>query len=127
MRLTAIVCLLTFYSFSGAAPTNMISELSAFARRISWTSWNQSNNTNFNPDVILNTLEMIRRAGYPAEAHVVTTEDGYLLTLHRIPGGNGSLPVLLQHGLLCTSADWVILGKGKALAYLLADQYMMSG
>ncbi|CAL1684021.1 unnamed protein product [Lasius platythorax] len=122
MRLTAIVCLLTFYSFSGAAPTNMISELSAFARRISWTSWNQSNNTNFNPDVILNTLEMIRRAGYPAEAHVVTTEDGYLLTLHRIPGGNGSLPVLLQHGLLCTSADWVILGKGKALAYLLADQ-----
>ncbi|KAL6431842.1 hypothetical protein ACFW04_007361 [Cataglyphis niger] len=67
-------------------------------------------------------LEMIRKAGYPAEAHVITTEDGYILTLHRIPGGNDSLPVLLQHGLLCTSTDWVILGKGKALAYLLADQ-----
>ncbi|KAL6417512.1 hypothetical protein ACFW04_012680 [Cataglyphis niger] len=50
------------------------------------------------------------------------TEDGYLLTLHRIPGGNDSLPVLLQHGILGSSADWVILGKGKALAYLLADQ-----
>ncbi|KAL6431806.1 hypothetical protein ACFW04_007358 [Cataglyphis niger] len=67
-------------------------------------------------------LQMIKRAGYPAEVHVVMTEDGYLLTLHRIPGGNDSLPVLLQHALLCSSADWVILGKGKALAYLLADQ-----
>jgi len=58
---------------------------------------------------------MIRRAGYPAEAHVIMTEDGYLLTLHRIPGRNDSVPVLLQHGLLGSSADWVILGKGKAL------------
>ncbi|KAL6431813.1 hypothetical protein ACFW04_007358 [Cataglyphis niger] len=70
----------------------------------------------------LTSLQMIKRAGYPAEVHVVMTEDGYLLTLHRIPGGNDSLPVLLQHALLCSSADWVILGKGKALAYLLADQ-----
>lgn len=58
---------------------------------------------------------MIRRAGYPAEAHVITTEDGYLLTLHRIPGGNDSLPVLLLHAFVCSSADWVILGKDKAL------------
>ncbi|GAB1860472.1 Lipase [Camponotus japonicus] len=65
---------------------------------------------------------MIRKAGYPVETHVTTTEDGYLLTLHRIPGGNGSLPVLLQHSLFATSAIWVILGKEKALAYLLADQ-----
>ncbi|XP_025265048.1 lipase 3 isoform X2 [Camponotus floridanus] len=65
---------------------------------------------------------MIKKAGYPAESYIIMTEDGYLLTLHRIPGGNNSLPVLLQHGLLCSSADWVVLGKGKALAYLLADQ-----
>ncbi|XP_025265045.1 lipase 3-like isoform X2 [Camponotus floridanus] len=65
---------------------------------------------------------MVRKAGYPVESHVVMTEDGYFLTLHRIPGGNDSLPVLLQHGGLCSSADWVVLGKGKAFAYLLADQ-----
>ncbi|XP_029167695.1 lipase 1-like [Nylanderia fulva] len=65
---------------------------------------------------------MIKRTGYPAEAHVITTEDGYLLTLHRIPGGKNSLPVLLQHGLVSSSAAWIVLGKGKALAYLLADQ-----
>ncbi|EFN60341.1 Lipase 3 [Camponotus floridanus] len=66
---------------------------------------------------------MIREAGYPVETHVITTEDGYLLTLHRIPGGNDSLPVLLLHGMISSSADWVVLGKNKAFAYyLLADQ-----
>lgn len=62
---------------------------------------------------------MIRRAGYPAEAHVVTTDDDYLLTLHRIPSYYNSPPVLLQHGLLTTSADWVFLGRGKALGTIL--------
>ncbi|KAL6431797.1 hypothetical protein ACFW04_007357 [Cataglyphis niger] len=65
---------------------------------------------------------MIRKAGYRAEAHVIMTEDGYLLTLHRIPGDNDSPPVLLQHGFLSNSAHWIILGKDKALPYLLADQ-----
>ncbi|KAL6431795.1 hypothetical protein ACFW04_007355 [Cataglyphis niger] len=65
---------------------------------------------------------MIRKEGYPVETHVIMTQDGYFLTLHRIPGGNGSLPVLLQHGFFCSSVSWVILGKGKALAYLLADE-----
>lgn len=58
---------------------------------------------------------MIKREGYPAEAHMVTTSDGYILELHRIPGGVGSVPVLLQHGLLSSSADWVVTGKGKGL------------
>lgn len=58
---------------------------------------------------------MIRRTGYPAETYIIMTEDGYLLTLHRIPGDNASPPVLLQHGLFLTSAVWVTLGKVKAL------------
>lgn len=62
---------------------------------------------------------MIRQAGYPAEAHVIETKDGYLLTLHRIPGKKGERPVLLQHGLLCSSADWVIPGKDKGLGILM--------
>ncbi|KAK0080852.1 hypothetical protein PV325_013228 [Microctonus aethiopoides] len=74
-----------------------------------------------NADNDLPTLDMISRDGYPAEAHIVTTEDGYLLSLHRIPGGLDSQAVFLQHGLLGSSADWVISGRGKALAYLLYD------
>uniref|UniRef100_A0A1B0D593 Partial AB-hydrolase lipase domain-containing protein n=1 Tax=Phlebotomus papatasi TaxID=29031 RepID=A0A1B0D593_PHLPP len=74
---------------------------------------------------------MIKKNGYPVESHVVETEDGYLLTMHRIPHGkpdaNGEVPaeksvVFLQHGVLSCSADWVVIGPENALAYLLADQ-----
>ncbi|XP_018058234.1 PREDICTED: lipase 3-like [Atta colombica] len=65
-------------------------------------------------------LQMIRKAGYPVETHIVQTEDGYLLTLHRIPRQNGA-PVLLQHSLLTSSADFLILGKDKGLAFILAN------
>lgn len=58
---------------------------------------------------------MIHREGYPAESHVITTDDGYLLTLHRIPGKKGSKPILLNHGILGCSADWIIPGKEKGL------------
>ncbi|XP_018406518.1 PREDICTED: lipase 1-like [Cyphomyrmex costatus] len=68
----------------------------------------------------MSQLQMIRKAGYPAETHVVQTEDDYLLTLHRIPNNNGS-PVLLQHALLSSSADFVVLGKNKGLAFILAN------
>ncbi|KAG7201050.1 hypothetical protein KM043_017599 [Ampulex compressa] len=76
----------------------------------------------YDPDINLDPAEMIRRAGYAAEAHVVKTLDGYLLTLHRIPGRPGSSPVFLQHGLLSSSADWLVTGRDKALPYMLAEQ-----
>ncbi|XP_055678088.1 lipase 3-like [Lutzomyia longipalpis] len=74
--------------------------------------------------------EIIQSNGYPVESHVVQTTDGYLLTVHRIPHGKtpqGRLRtnkpiVLLQHGLLSSSADWVMIGPENALGYLLADQ-----
>ena len=62
--------------------------------------------------------EMILHEGYPVETHTVTTEDCYILQMHRIPYGkslssvrfqNKPRPVvLLQHGILCSSADWVM-------------------
>jgi len=74
------------------------------------------------------TPELIRQAGYPAETHYATTPDGYILALHRIPHGknNGgeerSRPVIfVQHGLLCSSSDWVISTPAKGLGYILAD------
>ncbi|KAK2396133.1 triacylglycerol lipase [Trifolium repens] len=46
--------------------------------------------------------------GYTCEEHKVTTEDGYILSLHRIPttqyNKKGTrLPVLIQHDLFCVS------------------------
>lgn len=36
---------------------------------------------------------MIAKLGYPVETHTVTTEDCYILTMHRIPYGKKSPPV----------------------------------
>ena len=70
---------------------------------------------------------MIAREGYPVETHLIITEDGYHLQMHRIPygkgqNGTGMRPVVyLQHGLLCSSADWVMGIPEKSLGYILAD------
>jgi lysosomal acid lipase/cholesteryl ester hydrolase len=71
--------------------------------------------------------ELIAKYGYPAESHTVQTDDGYLLTLHRIPHrknearGGVRPPILLQHGLLSSSADWVVIGPEKALGRRLSQ------
>ncbi|XP_066998922.2 lipase 3 [Anabrus simplex] len=82
---------------------------------------------NLDPDIHLTTPQLVAKYGYPIEEHEVTTADGYILTLHRIPYGKKSPasenrpPVLLQHGLLCSSADWVVMGPEHGFGYLLAD------
>jgi hypothetical protein len=64
--------------------------------------------------------QMITQGEYPEEMHKVRTADGYILTIHRIPyraadtAGNKPV-VLLLHGLLGSSADWVIAGPRKGL------------
>ena len=76
--------------------------------------------------------ELIRSYGYPVEEHQVVTEDGYILTLHRIPHGrheqhhqhrnstNAKVPVLLGHCMVASSAVWSFM-PNHSLAYTLAD------
>lgn len=65
--------------------------------------------------------QLIKKYGYPVESHDVITEDGYILTMQRIPSGktfkadDHKTPVLLMHGLLVSAVDWVINGPDKAL------------
>uniref|UniRef100_A0A8R1UWT9 Partial AB-hydrolase lipase domain-containing protein n=1 Tax=Pristionchus pacificus TaxID=54126 RepID=A0A8R1UWT9_PRIPA len=70
-------------------------------------------------------MEMIAYRGYPAEEHKVVTKDGYILTMHRIPHGRngtrGGVPVLLQHGLMSSSFDFLSQLPDKSLSYSLAD------
>ncbi|XP_063979676.1 lipase 3-like [Diachasmimorpha longicaudata] len=79
------------------------------------------------PDVYLDTPQLIVKYGYNAETHAIKTADGYLLSLHRISGGKkyppgpGKPVVFLQHGILASSAVWVLPGPAKGLAYILAD------
>ncbi|CAG9840494.1 unnamed protein product [Diabrotica balteata] len=80
---------------------------------------------NYIPDQYLDVPQIIARHGYPSETHIVVTEDGYLLQVHRIPrpklGASIGQPIFLQHGLLGSSADWIINGNN-TLAFLLADK-----
>jgi len=75
----------------------------------------------------LPTIDMIRCHGYPAQSYEVTTEDGYILTLHRISHGRSNAgdnfvrPVFLQHGFLGSSIDFVIQHHSKSLGFILAD------
>ncbi|XP_053674147.1 lipase 1-like [Anopheles nili] len=80
-------------------------------------------------DAALSTPEITRKYGYTSEVHHVTTTDGYVLELHRIRGSPRSgpanptkPPVLLLHGLMGSSADWILAGPDEALPYLLSDR-----
>jgi lysosomal acid lipase/cholesteryl ester hydrolase len=80
-------------------------------------------------DAKLLTPELAGKYGYPVETHKVTTADGYILTLHRIPNGKNAAPAppegrpvaWLQHGLLSSSSDWLMNTREKAWGYRLAD------
>uniref|UniRef100_B5DUQ2 Uncharacterized protein, isoform F n=1 Tax=Drosophila pseudoobscura pseudoobscura TaxID=46245 RepID=B5DUQ2_DROPS len=69
----------------------------------------------------LKTVELIKKYGYPVETHFVTTRDGYKLCMHRMPRP-GAQPILLVHGLMSSSAAWVMLGPSNGLAYILFQQ-----
>ena len=84
--------------------------------------------------------EIIEAAGFRSEVHKVTTEDGYILTMHRYQPhlhiarmhhndpprvGEGVGPVVfLQHGLICSSVDWVLGARDKALGRVQSAQYI---
>ncbi|KAG5677584.1 hypothetical protein PVAND_007333 [Polypedilum vanderplanki] len=72
-------------------------------------------------DDVINLLSL---AGFANELHRIETEDGYLLKLHRIfpnKPKNRRGPVLLMHGFLGTSADFIFTGPNIALAYQLLN------
>nr|XP_018897743.1 PREDICTED: lipase 1-like [Bemisia tabaci] len=69
----------------------------------------------------MTTDEFIRYYGYKAETHDVTTEDGYILQVHRIVKEGGP-PVIFQHGLLGASDSWVLRGPKSDLSFMLADE-----
>lgn len=58
---------------------------------------------------------MIKKKGFPFEAHKITSEDGYILELHRIPGPENSKPILLVHGMTQSSRDFLMNCGKKAL------------
>ncbi|KXJ18069.1 putative lysosomal acid lipase/cholesteryl ester hydrolase [Exaiptasia diaphana] len=80
------------------------------------------------PDVYRNVTQIIKSRGFPVEEHDVVTEDGFILSMQRIPHGrnekktNVKKPVVfLQHGLLADSFCWVLNWNYSAIGFMLAD------
>ncbi|KAK4577157.1 hypothetical protein RGQ29_027604 [Quercus rubra] len=77
------------------------------------------------PDSLCKSL--VETKGYVCEEHKVTTKDGYILGVQRIPVGRTSKttanrpPILLQHGILLDAATWLLNSPNKSLAFILAD------
>lgn len=67
------------------------------------------------PDACRNVAEIIESRGFKAEEYDVVTKDGYILTIQRIVNPlvasnyrSKMKPVILQHGLMSSSVDWVV-------------------
>ncbi|XP_003737592.1 lipase member J-like [Galendromus occidentalis] len=73
---------------------------------------------------------LVQSKGYPFEKHYVTTEDGYIITMHRIPHGrnvpNPGTPnrkvAVLGAPLLTLSTIWVMDMPNNSFAFILADR-----
>lgn len=69
-------------------------------------------------------MVLIEEAGFQGDSYEVQTEDGFILKLHRVFRKNGPTragPVFLMHGLLVTSADYLITGPEYALREKIAN------
>lgn len=81
------------------------------------------------PTALMSTPQLATLHGRRVESHIIHTKDGYLLTLHRISpridtveeGKLNNHTVILHHGILGSSADWILLGPTKSLPYILSD------
>ena len=73
--------------------------------------------------------EICEENGFDYEEHKVTTDDGYILTVYRIPGlkteseeqkNTTKPPVLMQHGILDSAYCWIVNYADVAPAFVAA-------
>ncbi|XP_014244550.1 lipase 1-like [Cimex lectularius] len=83
----------------------------------------QNEDPDFRP-YLLSTCQRVWARGQICERRQVKTEDGYILALHRLHTKNLNYgpPVLVIHGLLSASDQWLLSGRDRDLPSILADK-----
>ncbi|KAL3692326.1 hypothetical protein R1sor_005977 [Riccia sorocarpa] len=66
--------------------------------------------------------DYITALGYPYESFKVTTGDGYIISMERIPRPESKKVLYLQHGILDSSLGWVSNGVVGSQAFAAYDQ-----
>ncbi|KAL0056175.1 hypothetical protein WJX82_008465 [Trebouxia sp. C0006] len=84
-------------------------------RTNSFSDWESLHN-------VWTAAEVIKAAGYPLEQHTVTTSDGYILRMERLPRHGGRDVAFFMHGILDTSMGWVSNGVTGSQAFAAFDQ-----
>ena len=80
-----------------------------------------------NPDIGLNFTQTAQLHGYPVEEHFVTTSDGYILRLFRIPYGiNGTFlfgrpAILMQHGIFESPDSFLVRGPELSVGFYISN------
>ncbi|XP_044763870.1 lipase member K-like [Coccinella septempunctata] len=88
---------------------------------------NFSDGNSVDPDLLLDLEQFLQKHGYPVEPHEIMTDDGYLVTIFRIPHGqNGTgvntKPILMMHGLTGTAYNFLFNEYfNKSIATYFAD------
>ncbi|KAI8438117.1 hypothetical protein MSG28_010747 [Choristoneura fumiferana] len=83
----------------------------------------RSKGMNISIGITADMIDTIISAGFPVEVHDVTTEDGYVLAMHRIPYGRSGPTaerrpvVFLMHGVMSASSHFVSLGADHSIAH----------
>ena len=68
--------------------------------------------TKADPECYMNPTQLGEKYGYTMEEHWPVTDDGYILLInHIVPKSKSAPAVFLQHGLLDSSATWLLNGK----------------
>ncbi|RZC40345.1 Abhydro lipase domain containing protein, partial [Asbolus verrucosus] len=85
----------------------------------------QNPNCWYNPDVGASPGKIAKRYGYPFESYKITTEDGYVVSLFRIPHNGSEInkkrpSIFLQHGLAADASTWMVLGL-KSIVFIYAN------
>ncbi|XP_033225822.1 lipase 3-like [Belonocnema kinseyi] len=79
-----------------------------------------------NDFLVTNQKSIVEDYGYSFEEYYVTTDDGYIITVHRLfdsrVKSQSQKPVALcVHGIMGSSVDWFLSGQNVSMAFLLAD------